>query len=265
MKQGTDGIAGWLAGVALASGLLLGSVLGADKAPTGSYREQFAEANRLYAAQDYEKAAALYGSLAEQGISREVQFNLGNCYFRLGQTGRASLAYRRALLADPGMIEASQNLRFLQSKLGSLTFETRGLQRAVGRLSVRQWFWITAVGAWVLILGVTGRTVFRLRQSAGGMVMAIAVCGGMVCAAGGWAVHVLLEKLSPNRLAIVVEDGAVALTGPFPDAKAVRSVSPGSEVRIEAVRDEWVFVYLPGDSAGWLERRAIEELLPSQS
>ena len=264
MKRSGSGMAAWAVGLALAGALGFAAAQGKQSAAQ-SFREQFALANRHYAAQEYEKARDLYGSLAEQGVSREVQFNLGNCYFRLGQTGRAALAYRRALLADPGMIEAGQNLRFLQSKLGFLTFETRGLQRAIARLSVRQWCWITAIGAWVLTLGVTSRLVFRLRQSAGSMVVAVAVCGGMVCAAGGWAAHLLLEKLSPNRLAIVVEDGAVALTGPFPDAKAVRSLSPGSEVRIEAVRDDWVFVYLPGDLAGWIERRAVEELLPSQS
>lgn len=227
-------------------------------------REQFVEANRHYQAGEYGEALARYRGITERVLSREVQFNLGNCYFRLGQPGRACLAYRRALLADPGMVEARQNLRFLQNKLGYLTFQTRGLQQAAARLSARQWAWITAMGGWILAFGVASKLAFRFRQPIGGMVLALAICGGMVALAGTWAASSVRHSLSPGKLAIVVEDGVVALTGPFPDARAVRSLSPGSEVRIEAERHKWLFVYLPDDSAGWVEQDAVEELWPSR-
>lgn len=228
-------------------------------------REQFAEANRHYEAKEYEKARDLYRGIADKALSSEVQFNLGNCYFRLGQTGRACLAYRRALTADPGMVEARQNLRFLRTKLGYLTFETTGLLQAASRLTPKQWLWICGLGAWILVLGIACRVVFRIRQPLGGMVLAAAVCGGMVSLAGAWAASFLYQRMIPEELAIVVEDGATALTGPFPDARAVRNLPPGSEVRVKASRDEWLFIYLPGDSAGWIENRFVEKLWPSRS
>lgn len=225
---------------------------------------QFTQANRLYQDQEYEKALEIYQTLAGQVLSREVQFNLGNCYFRLGQTGRACLAYRRALLADPGMVEARQNLRFLRNKLGFLTFESSRLQQAAGRLTTRQWAWIAAFGGWTLVLGLACLLALRLRQIPASVVLALSVSGGMAGAAACGALHLQQRQLNPERLAIVVEDGAVALTGPFPDARPVQSLSPGSEVRIQAVRDGWLFVYIPGDHAGWLEARLTEKLISGQ-
>lgn len=232
--------------------------------PGQALKEQFAEANRHYEAREYEKARDLYAGLAEKVQSREIQFNLGNCHFRLGQAGLACLAYRRALLVDPSMVEARQNLRFLRSKLGYATFETSRLQQVAGRLTPGEWLWVASLGAWLFVMGVTCRVVFRIRQPWGGMLIALAVCGAMVCLGAGWTAHFLGQRLSPERLAIVVKDGAVALTGPFPDARAVQSLSPGSEVRVEAIRDEWIFVHMPGDTAGWIERRAVAEVRPAQ-
>ncbi|MBR2145383.1 MAG: BatD family protein, partial [Akkermansia sp.] len=48
------------------------------------------------------------------------QYNIGNCYYRLGQPGQAALCYARALQNDPGLKEARANLQFIQRKEGAL-------------------------------------------------------------------------------------------------------------------------------------------------
>ena len=73
--------------------------------------ERFAEAQRAYVDRDYDTAIARYEALAAGGAaSADVQYNLGNAYFRAGRLGRAMLAYERALALDPGMDDARYNL-----------------------------------------------------------------------------------------------------------------------------------------------------------
>jgi len=225
--------------------------------------ERFARANRHYAAQEFEQARDLYERLAEEAVAREVFYNLGNCHFQLGQMGRACLAYRRALLTDAGMTEARQNLHLLQSKLGFLQFQSSGLRQAVEWLTRRQWVVVSAFGFWFFALGTATLLVFRPSQPFGGGIVALAICGVLFGWVGAWAADFHRKHLSPDQLAIVVEEGTVALTGPFPDAKPVMSLPAGSELKIEAQRDQWLFVYVPGDSAGWIEASAAEPLWPS--
>ncbi len=79
------------------------------------------------AKKEYEKAAFYYNSLIEQGIQNgRIYYNTGNAYYRSGQTGKAILMYRRALLFSPSDPQIKYNLTQARKLQKNELFYTRG-------------------------------------------------------------------------------------------------------------------------------------------
>ena len=74
------------------------------------------DADSLYAAEHYQQAAQCYESVLKNGVSADLYYNLGNCYYRMDDMTRAVLNYERALLLSPGDRDVRLNLQMARSK-----------------------------------------------------------------------------------------------------------------------------------------------------
>ena len=79
-------------------------------------------ASEAYRTEDYKKSIQLYEQVVAQQISEgkesaEIYYNLGNAYFRNGETAKAILNYERALLLNPGDSDIRHNLRFARTRI----------------------------------------------------------------------------------------------------------------------------------------------------
>ena len=65
------------------------------------------QAAAAYNADKYSEAIELYNRvLHEEGVSSDLYYNLGNCYYKSGLLGKAVLCYERALLYNPNNEDA---------------------------------------------------------------------------------------------------------------------------------------------------------------
>ena len=85
-------------------------------------------------------------------LPADVLYNIGNCHFRLGELGLATLYYRRALHRNPQHPEALQNLRFLRRKTGAIAMEHPTYQQWLGRLPRPFYENLIAGGLWIILL-----------------------------------------------------------------------------------------------------------------
>jgi hypothetical protein len=91
--------------------LLYPPVLRAD---AGKIPQLFLEANQAYEKGDYRTSANLYEEVLNSGItSGMIYYNLGNCYTKMGQTGKALLNYRRAERLMPRDGDLRFNLQYV--------------------------------------------------------------------------------------------------------------------------------------------------------
>jgi tetratricopeptide (TPR) repeat protein len=79
-------------------------------------------ASEAYRSEDYKRSIQLYEQVVAQLLSEgresaEIYYNLGNAYFRNGETAKAILNYERALLLDPGDSDIRHNLRFARTRI----------------------------------------------------------------------------------------------------------------------------------------------------
>ena len=71
----------------------------------------FNAANTAFQNKNYEAAIQQYETILKNGlVSKEVYFNLGNCFYKKNKIGRAILNYERALLLKPNDKEVLHNL-----------------------------------------------------------------------------------------------------------------------------------------------------------
>lgn len=123
------------------------------------------EADTAYARQDYALAVQLYHkAIANDGISPQIYFNLGNSYYRLGKPGRAVLYYSRALQLDPSMQDARDNLAFVNTRIldkpeDDSTFLGNLHQGILAKMTPDAWAW-TAFGLFVALLGCVAIYIF---------------------------------------------------------------------------------------------------------
>ncbi len=116
------------------------------------------QADSAYTADSFKEAADTYlHVIATEGNSAALQYNLGNCYYRLGEMGKAILAYERALRLDPTFEDARNNLEFVNTKIADRpgergTFLGNALDAVANAARSNTWAWL-AFGCFVLTVG----------------------------------------------------------------------------------------------------------------
>ena len=109
------------------------------------------QADSAYNKEDYAQAVALYNKiLAENGRSADVYYNLGNAWYRRGNSAQAVLAYERALRVDPTHVDARNNLKFVNSRLedkpeDNNSFLTSLHLSIVKSAKANTWAWLTLI------------------------------------------------------------------------------------------------------------------------
>ena len=115
------------------------------------------QADSAYTSDDFATAAELYLKVMdEEGTSAKIYYNLGNCYYRMGEMGQAILAYERGLRLNPADEDLRNNLDFVNSRITDRpgergTFIGNLLDSAAAVVQSNTWAWI-ALGCFLLTI-----------------------------------------------------------------------------------------------------------------
>ena len=207
-------------------------------------------------------------SLREAAAMRptpELLADWGNAALGAGDSGRATLAFRRALTAQPNHERATKNLAWLRDRappwlprptsggaLDSLLF-WRDL------FSVAQRYWIAAGAFALAVLLLTPWSTRRMRLLRRMSVAPIAV----------WAVaagSALLSQSAPPE-GVVVVDGASLRSADSTGARLAfaHPLPAGAEATILETRDGWLRIALADGTPGWIMANSVAPVHPFQS
>lgn len=123
------------------------------------------QADSAYNAEDYNRAIELYReAIAENGLSSDIYYNLGNAYYRAGLLGRAVLSYERSLRLDPTNSDARTNLDFVRSRIqdrpeDDTAFISSMHNSLMGSMTANAWAW-SAFVVFLLFLGAVALYIF---------------------------------------------------------------------------------------------------------
>jgi len=210
----------------------------------------FDQANRLYEQGKYADAASLYESMIKAGRhSPAVFFNLGNCYFKSGNLGRALFNYRIAERITPRDPDIQGNLRFTRERVSGATSLTPGIWKRIllyftlNEIAVfcALLFWTCAALVCVTAL----RPVLKLKLRTYAIIVQSLLVVGLVFL-------VSASITARERFAIVIVPQATVHLGPVTESQAAFTASTGTELKLLARRDGWFQVSDRSDRSGWV-------------
>ncbi|KIG18128.1 BatE protein [Enhygromyxa salina] len=261
-----------------ALGLALGLSLGwSAPARADVVDDAYAAGSQAATANDWAGAIEHWQRALEllPGRSAQLDYDLGTAYAQLGELGRATYHFERALQpeARPSVevAEAARRNRGIVRRQAEVQAEVNDARISrppswwdlvVGVLAGQALAWISLVSAWLLVGTVVVRR-WRARKGAsetrgigGALVLVFALVFGM-----GGGLHALAISADADHPDAVVLDAVVDVReGPGAHLPVAFTMQGGSHVRVLDQRSGWLRVRLPGGLEGWVAVDSIARL-----
>ena len=230
------------------------------------------EAIEAYNNKNYPAAIEAYDSLMKQGVSSELYYNLGNCYYRSGNKGMAVLYYEKALKLEPDNRMAKANLDFIHTKLID-PYATEENIIVVGYRSVRNWLsssgWTIAgmvfFALFILALGLymfASSIIVRKSGFFGGFAMLALCIAANVIAADAESV-----RTSTDYAVVVCDSVQLSTVSHIPNTDAEKAfvVHEGAKLKkLDSVKvgnkASWYKVVTVDNREAWVNAAAVAEI-----
>ncbi|MCX5696425.1 MAG: tetratricopeptide repeat protein [Candidatus Omnitrophica bacterium] len=221
--------------------------------------DSFSEANSLYRHNQYDAALAEYEKILDNGfLSGNIYYNLGNCYFKKGELGRAILNYERAKSFIPGDSDLRSNYEYARSSLnlgpdvlpGSWFIRT--LDKAFAGMNIN----VLALAVsliYLLILVLTALRVLLDRKIR--FYKTIIVGIALVFVVSAAALYRKIEFLDHG--AVVIAKEIEAKFEPLEKATAYFTLPEGTKVMVVDSSGNWLKVKRSDNKVGWVDRAGI--------
>ncbi len=212
-----------------------------------------AKANADYLQGRYAAAAEGYRGLVAQGWrTGEVYYNLGNAYAKLGDQGRARVAYENALQLTPRDGDLRRNAGELAASLADKSPAPSNLELAASYftrtelvISASFFYWVGA-----------GLLLWQLKRKTATRTALLGVCAlGVLVFGGLWVVR---ERSQLGEPAVVIPSEVSLYDGPGRDFQAGLKLHEGSLVYVLGSRGDWREVAALGRVQGWLRAEELE-------
>ncbi len=223
----------------------------------------FAEGNEAYKAKDYNKAIEHYDRLVSEGYkSADLEYNLGNAWYRQGSIGRAILHYERALILDNKHEATAKNLVFVRSKVNTeieplpdffLTKWWASARMALGTTSmgsVAVLLWWAGFGALAISLLSKSKKQKKWGLLGGFSLLLISVLP--------FALAFSRSAYERNtKQAILVQKTAILRSAPEDASQEVMTIPEGTKLHQLTRQEGWWQVSLENGEMGWLPEQAM--------
>ena len=212
------------------------------------------EAKTAYDAGHFRQALDYYASKIDpRNVSPALLYNMGNCFYQLGDYPRALVCYERARYLQPRDSDISGNLELTRRKL-LLPPKYRVESPADFMLAARDFLrmdeWLVACACGLALVLIALGMFFRRRSNLWQWPFYTGIVVVMICSAA------LIAKASadaPGHEAVVIVRNTPLYSLPSAESGRVEQyLKPGTEVSIEENRMDWVRVRLENNDEGWV-------------
>lgn len=222
------------------------------------------DADKEYAKGNYLQASKDYSDLLKVGESVELYYNLGNCYYRLGNITKSIIAYEKAHRLSPSDRDVTFNLEFVREKTidkierQEKNFFSAGYTMLQNLMDMDAWACLSIVAFFVCLgmamLFLLGRDEWM--RKLGFYVALLSVFVFVFSTLFAWQQKHNFD--ARDRAVVVAPSSSVKLTPSDSSADAV-VVHEGTAVQIvDRTMSDWYSVKLDDGKEGWLKRNSLE-------
>jgi len=209
----------------------------------------------------------------------DLFYNLGNCYFRMGDLGRAILYYERAKELAPRDASITHNLDLARSRIvDKIEPSERNILAQMfvdiySLFNVNEWTVISlalylalmavVIAATLLKSGAKSEESEARKGTARRMLVRIGAALlvlGLFC----WInTTIKVRAFNARDCGIVVAKAMKARSGPREEFAEVFELHSGTSVRIQASKDGWYQISIETGLSGWLPKESVEAIKSS--
>lgn len=222
------------------------------------------DADKEYAKGNYLQASKDYSDLLKVGESVELYYNLGNCYYRLGNITKSIIAYEKAHRLSPSHRDVTFNLEFVREKTidkierQEKNFFSAGYTMLQNLMDMDAWARLSIVAFFACLgmamLFLLGRDEWM--RKLGFYVALLSVFVFVFSTLFAWQQKHNFD--ARDRAVVVAPSASVKLTPSDSSADAV-VVHEGTAVQIvDRTMSDWYSVKLDDGKEGWLKRNSLE-------
>lgn len=222
------------------------------------------DADKEYAKGNYLQASKDYSDLLKGGESVELYYNLGNCYYRLGNITKSIIAYEKAHRLSPSDRDVTFNLEFVREKTidkierQEKNFFSTGYTMLQNLMDMDAWARLSIVAFFACLgmamLFLLGRDEWM--RKLGFYVALLSVFVFVFSTLFAWQQKHNFD--ARDRAVVVAPSSSVKLTPSDSSADAV-VVHEGTAVQIvDRTMSDWYSVKLDDGKEGWLKRNSLE-------
>jgi hypothetical protein len=266
--RGSARVGGRVSAILLLTALLVGPAWAAP-APAATAESRFESAREAYGQGDAATAARGWQALVDEGHGGfELYYNLGNAWYRQGDTGRAVLNWERARHLRPLDRDVRANLEFIRPRLAD-RLETPVRLPIWNTLDALLAALPAALLAWGgLLLAAAAALVMGRRYLAPDRKLgpAARLLAAFLAAPAALALLLLLlqdYREAGSDAAVILADKVEVRAAPVPGSTAQFDLHAGTLVeRGRAGDGDWVEIGLPDGRSGWVPAASVESLNP---
>ena len=222
------------------------------------------DADKEYAKGNYLQASKDYSDLLKVGESVELYYNLGNCYYRLGNITKSIIAYEKAHRLSPSDRDVTFNLEFVREKTidkierQEKNFFSAGYTMLQNLMDMDAWARLSIVAFFACLgmamLFLIGRDEWM--RKLGFYVALLSVFVFVFSTLFAWQQKHNFD--ARDRAVVVAPSASVKQTPSDSSADAV-VVHEGTAVQIvDRTMSDWYSVKLDDGKEGWLKRNTLE-------
>lgn len=224
------------------------------------------QAETSYREGNYVEAADAYQKIIDSGYeSAGLYYNLGNCYYKLGENTKAILNYERALLLNPDDSDAKYNLKMAQKaivdKIEVLPelFVMRWYKDFVSNFSADQWGYIS-IAVFICFLFMVALFFYSTSVWAkktgfftGVILLLFTVCSVI------FAIK-QYEQIKNRDYAIMITPSTTVKGAPDNSGTSLFVVHEGLKVRILGAVGDWYNIRMADGNEGWILKSDLERI-----
>jgi hypothetical protein len=201
--------------------------------------------------------------LASGQESGTLYYNLGNCYYKLGDIGRAVLFYERARRRMP----EDEDIRTNLALAGLATVDKIEPQPVFLPVRLVNGFihWIPKSRLVNLVLALQALSVFSFAAWAAARkpalrrpALRLGISLACLTVLFGFALAGQIRESRIRRDAVILAARVDVLSAPGAEGVEVFSLHAGTRVQTDQQTEEWVEIVLPDRKVGWVKKEVLE-------